>query len=141
MIVQGLTTSFKEEILLGVHNLVVDQIRMALYTAPANLTAETTAYTASSEVVGVGYVAGGKVCQNVTVLTSGTASNGTAFVSFDAVEWSPAVFTCRTALIYNASKANRAIAVLNFGADKTAIATFVVTLPANTADSALIRLP
>jgi hypothetical protein len=141
MIIQGLTTSFKDEILRAVHNLPVDQIRIALYTGAANLTAETTVYTTANEVVGTGYVAGGKVCQNVTVLTSGSLTGGTAFVSFDPVEWNPASFTCRAALIYNASKANRAIAVLNFGADKVAGPKFVVTLPANTADTALIRLP
>jgi hypothetical protein len=141
MIVQGLVTSFKEEILLGIHNLAVDQLRMALYTGLANINADTSIYVTDNEVVGGGYVAGGEICQNVTVLASGNQNGGTAFVSFSPVEWNPASFTCRAALIYNASKANRAIAVLNFGSDKVANPVFVVTPPANTADSALIRFP
>jgi hypothetical protein len=140
MIVQGQTTSFKEEILLGVHVLTTDVIRMALYDGEANLTAETLIYTTANEVVGSGYTAGGEVCQNVTVSSSGDTSGGTAYISFDPVVWNPANFTCRAALIYNASKANRAIAVLNFGADKTAAQTFTVTPPANTSTTALLAI-
>ena len=136
MITQTQTTSFKAELYEGIHDLLTDEIKIALYTALATLNQDTTVYTTTYEVAsGSGYTTGGEVAQNVTVNSSGS----TAYVSFDNVVWDPASFTCRGALIYNASKDNRSIAVLNFGTDKTATNTFTITLPANTADSALIR--
>jgi hypothetical protein len=136
MITQTATTSFKSDILTGGQALTTDTIKLALYTGDANLTADTTAYTTVSEVVGTGYTAGGKTCTNVTVSTL----NGVAYVSFDNLTWTSAAFTCRGALIYNASKSNKSIAVLNFGSDKTCSSTFTITLPANTYSSALIRV-
>lgn len=133
---QTLTTSFKQDILLGVHDFDTDTIKMALYLATADLGAATTVYTTSGETSGTGYTAGGKTLTGVTVLTSGT----TAYVDFADPSWDPAAFTARGALIYNASKSNKAIAVLDFGADKTATTTFTVQMPANTATSALIRI-
>ncbi len=133
---QTLTTSFKQDILLGVHDLDTDTIKMALYLATADLGAATTVYTTSGETSGTGYTAGGKTLTGVTVLTSGT----TAYVDFADPSWDPAAFTARGALIYNASKSNKAIAVLDFGSDKTATTTFTVQMPANTATSALIRI-
>lgn len=132
---QTLTTSFKQEVLLGVHDLATDTLKLALFTASADLNANTTVYSTTNEVVGTGYSAGGKVLTDVTVLTSGT----TAYVDFADVVWTPAAFTARGALIYNASKGNKAIAVLDFGSDKTATTSFTVQMPANTADAALIR--
>ena len=132
---QTLTTSFKQEVLLGVHDLATDTIKMALFLATADLGANTTVYTTASETSGTGYTAGGNVLTGVTVLTSGT----TAYVDFADSTWNPASFTARGALIYNASKGNKAIAVLDFGSDKTAITSFTVQMPANTATSALIR--
>jgi len=134
-IVQTQTTSFKEELYEGIHNLLTDEIRIALYTAQADLNAATTAYSSTNEITGTGYTATGKVMTGVTVQSSGT----TAYVSFANVVWNPAVFTARCALIYNATKANRSIAVLDFGSDKTASNTFTITMPANTANAALIR--
>ena len=133
---QTLTTSFKQEILLGVHDLETDVLQMALYVASANLGADTTVYTTSDETIGTGYTAGGNTLTGVTVLISGT----TAYVDFADTTWDPASFTARGALIYNASKGNKAIAVLDFGSDKTATTTFTVQMPANTATSALIRI-
>jgi hypothetical protein len=133
---QTLTTSFKQDILLGVHDLETDTIKMALYLATADLGAATTVYTTSGETSGAGYTAGGKTLTGVTVLTSGT----TAYVDFADPSWDPAAFTARGALIYNASKSNKAIAVLDFGSDKTATTVFTVQMPANTATSALIRI-
>jgi hypothetical protein len=133
---QTLTTSFKQDILLGVHDLETDTIKMALYLATADLGAATTIYTTTGETSGTGYTAGGEVMTGVTVLTSGT----TAYVDFADTSWDPAVFTARGALIYNASKSNKAIAVLDFGSDKTATTVFTVQMPANTATSALIRI-
>src|SRR5512137_2959510 len=112
---QTLTTSFKRDILLGVHDLETDTIKMALYLATADLGAATTIYTTTGETSGTGYSAGGKTLTGVTVLTSGT----TAYVDFADPSWDPAAFTARGALIYNASKSNKAIAVLDFGSDKT----------------------
>jgi hypothetical protein len=135
---QTLTTSFKQDILLGVHDLDTDTIKMALFLATADLGAATTVYSSAGEVsdVGTGYTAGGKTLTGVTVLTADT----TAYVDFADPSWNPANFTARGALIYNASKSNKAIAVLDFGSDKTTTTTFTVQMPANTATSALIRI-
>jgi len=135
MIVQTITTSFIVDMFKGVQDLSTDTVKMALYTADANLNASTTVYASTSEVTSSNYTAGGAVCQNVTV----NQSSGTVFVSFDNVSWTSVSFTCRGALIYNATQGNKSIAILNFGSDKTAGPNFVVTLPANTATSALIR--
>ena len=132
---QGMCSSFKQESWLGIHDLDTDVLKMALYTAAANLSQATTAYTPTGEVSGTGYTAGGETITNVQVLLSGT----TAYVTFDNPTWANASFVCRGALIYNTSKANRAIAVLDFGADKTASGTFTVQLPAATAAAALLR--
>jgi hypothetical protein len=133
---QTLTTSFKQDILLGVHDLETDTIKMALYLATADLGAATTEYTTTGETSGTGYTAGGETLTGVTVLTADT----TAYVDFADPSWDPANFTARGALIYNASKSNKAIAVLDFGSDKTTTTTFTVQMPANTATSALIRI-
>ena len=132
---QTLTTSFKEQCLKGVQDLSVDTLKIALYTANASLGPDTTVYTTNGEVSGIGYVAGGIVLTGVTVMTSGT----TAYVDFNNAVWPVANFTARGALIYNASKGNKSIAVLDFGADKTTTTSFTVQMPANTATSALIR--
>jgi hypothetical protein len=136
MIAQTITTSFKQNILQGVQDLSTDVLKMALYTGAASLDADTTIYTILNEVTGTGYTAGGNICSNVTINTSGT----TVYVSFDNVQWTTVSFTCRGALIYNTSKSNKTVAVLNFGSDKLAGPNFTVTLPANSADSALIRI-
>ena len=132
-IVQTQTTSFKAELYEGVHNLLVDDIYMALYTANATLDADTTVYSSTNEVTGTGYVAGGVQMTGITIQTSGY----TAYVNFANTEFNASV-TARCALIYNASKSNKAIAVLDFGSDKTST-NFTVTMPQNTATSALIR--
>lgn len=132
---QTLTTSFKQEVLLGVHDLATDTLKIALYTAEANLNAATTVYSTTNEITGTGYSAGGIVLTGVTVLTSGT----TAYVDFADAVWNPAAFTARGALIYNSSKGDKSIAVLDFGSDKTATTSFTVQMPANTANAALIR--
>jgi hypothetical protein len=134
-ILQGMCSSFKQESWLGIHDLATDTLKLALYTAAADLSQATTVYTATGEVVGTGYLAGGIPLVNVQVLLSGT----TAYVTFDNPVFTNASFVCRGGLIYNASEANRAIAVLDFGADKTANGTFPIQLPAATAASALLR--
>jgi len=137
MISQTLCTSFKQQLLLAVHDFSTDTFKIALYTANANLGDDTTVYTVTGEITGTGYTAGGNTLTGATVNTSGT----TAYVDFADAVWTPAAFTCRGALIYNASKSNKAVAVLDFGADKTSTTTFTVQMPTNTATSALIRLP
>ena len=135
MILQTRTTSFKAELYQAIHDLPTDTIKLALYTAEADLNEATTAYTTSNEISGTGYTAGGKVVTGVAVSSSGF----TAWVSFDNVVWDPASFTARCGLLYNASKANRSIAVIDFGSDKTGVNTFTVTMPGSTATTALIR--
>ena len=132
-IVQTQTTSFKKELYEAIHNLATDTLKIALYTASADLNEATTAYSTSNEVTGTGYVAGGVTMTGVTISSSGY----TAYVDFADVAFGASV-TARCALIYNSSKANRSIAVLDFGSDKTS-ANFTITMPSNTANSALIR--
>lgn len=134
-IAQAMCSSFKQESWLGIHDLDTDVLKIALYVATATLGASTTAYSSTDEVTGGGYVAGGVVLTNVQVLLSGT----TAYVAFDNPTWTGVSFVARGALIYNSSKADRAVAVLDFGADKTAGPNFTVQMPVPTATSALLR--
>ena len=135
MIFQSLTLSFKEQILKGEHDLLTDVLKLALYTSNADLNEDTTAYSASNEVSGTGYTAGGEVVTNVTI----SALNSVVYVDFDDVVWNPASFVAAGALLYNSSKSNKSIAVLSFGGDKTATNSFTVQIPANTSSSALLR--
>jgi hypothetical protein len=136
MIVQTQTTSFKAELYEGIHDLIDDTIKIALFNANADLLASTTAYSTNQEVTGTGYTAGGNTLTGATVRSSGT----TAYVSFDNTTWSSASFTCRGALIYNSSKANRSVAILNFGSDKiVANGTLTIEFPTNDVTSAIIR--
>ena len=132
-ILQTQTTSFKKELYTGVHNLATNTLKIALYTANANLNESTTVYTTSGEVTGTGYVAGGVTLTGVTISSSGY----TAYVSFANVVFNASV-TARCALIYNVTQGNKSIAVLDFGADKTST-NFTITMPADTATAALIR--
>jgi hypothetical protein len=132
-IVQTQTTSFKTELYTGVHNLSTNTLKIALYTASADLNESTTVYSATNEVTGTGYVAGGVALTGVTISSSGY----TAFVDFADVVFNASV-TARCALIYNATQGNKSIAVLDFGSDKTST-NFIITMPANTATAALIR--
>jgi len=132
---QTLVTSFKKESWQAVHNLETDVLKMALYTGAATLNAGTTVYTVTGETSGTGYTAGGKTLTGVTLITD----EKTVLLDFSDVVWTPATFTARGALIYNSSKSDKAIAVLDFGADKTAVNTFTVQMPANTVSTALIR--
>ena len=134
-IIQTQTTSFKAQLYQGIHDLTTDVIKIALYTANANLNEDTTAYSATNEVANTGtYVAGGAILTPITVSSSGY----TAFVSFPNISWTGAI-TARCALIYNVTQGNKSIAVLDFGSDKTSTVTFTITMPANTATAALIR--
>ena len=134
---QGQTTIFKQNCLSGLENFAAGTpyvYKIALYTANADLSYATTAYTATGEVTGTGYTAGGQV---LTVIPP-ASSDQTAYISFANVIWSPASFTCRGALIYN-STTNAAVAVLDFGADKSPTTSFTITFPTNNASNAIIR--
>ena len=136
-ITQAMCTSFKEDLFNKEQDLDTDTIKIALYTSSATLDASTTAYTATNEVTGTGYSAGGETLANSTVATSGT----TAYVDFDNPEWTGASFTARGALIYNDTTAgDNAIAVLDFGGDFTVSSgTFRIVFPAPGA-TAIIRI-
>ena len=136
---QGQCTVFKKNCLSGLENFAVGTsyvYKIALYTAFSDIGPNTLVYTTSNEVTGTGYTAGGKT---LTVVPP-TSDNQTytAYVSFANVTWDPAAFTARGALIYN-STTGAAVAVLDFGSDKTATSTFTVTFPAATPTTAVIR--
>jgi hypothetical protein len=133
-IVQTQTTSFKKELYTAVHNLSTDTIYIALYTASADLNEDTTVYSATNEVSGTGYTAGGQALTGVAISSSGYV----AYVNWANVSWTAAL-TARCALIYNVTQGNKSIAVLDFGSDKTSTTTFTITMPANTSTTALIR--
>ncbi len=136
-ITQAIPTSFKAEILQGIHDSA-DTYKMALYTNAATLGAATTAYAATNEVVGAGYTSGGATLSGFNVTTSGT----TAILDFTTdPSWENATITARGALIYNSSKSNKAVYVLDFGSDITSTnGTFAVTLPTPDVANGLIRL-
>ena len=135
-IIQTQTTSFKAQLYQGIHDLTTDVIKIALYTANANLNEDTTVYSSTDEVANTGtYSQGGAQLTPITIGTSGY----TAFVGFPNISWTGAI-TARCALIYNDTVAGKpSIAVLDFGSDKTSAGTFTITMPANTATAALIR--
>jgi hypothetical protein len=132
-IVQTQTTSFKAQLYEAVHNLLTDEVWIALYTASADLNADTTIYSTANEVSGDGYSPGGIQLTGVTINTSGY----TAYVNFNNAVFDASV-TARCALIYNKTQDNKSIAVLDFGSDKTST-NFTITMPANSAAAALIR--
>jgi hypothetical protein len=153
-ITQAMTTSFKQEILQGIHNFTNGSgggtttttgtgnvFKIALYTSSATLSAATTTYSTSNEVSGTNYTAGGNTLTNVTPTTSST----TALTDFADTTWSSSTITARGALIYNSSTtagtADRAVVVLDFGADKTSTSgDFVIQFPAASASQAIIRI-
>ena len=153
-ITQAMTTSFKQEILQGIHNFTSGSgggtttttgsgnvFKIALYTSSASVSATTTAYSTSNEVSGTNYTAGGNTLTNVTPTTSST----TALTDFADTTWSSSTITARGALIYNSSTtagtADRAIVVLDFGADKTSTSgDFTIQFPAAGASTAIIRI-
>jgi hypothetical protein len=136
-ITQAMCTSFKEDLFQKEQDLDTDTIKIALYTSSATLDASTTAYTATNEVSGTGYSAGGETLTGATIGTSGT----TAYVDFDDPEWTSASFTARGALIYNDTTAgDNAVAVLDFGGDFTVSSgTFRIVFPAAGA-TAILRI-
>ena len=137
MITAGLTDSFKEQLLLGVHDFSTDTFLIALYTSSAILGPNTAVYSSTNEVSGAGYVDGGQELQNIVV----AMGMGIGYVSFDNPEWAGASFATRGALIYNSTKSNKSVAVLNFGTDQTMnVQSFIIRLPTDDPETALIRI-
>jgi hypothetical protein len=146
-ITQAMCTSFKVDLLNGIHafgttvaraGTTADTMYMALYTSAATLDDTTTAYSATNEVSGTGYVAGG---QALSVSQVPTSSSTTAFLSFSDETWTSSTITARGALIYNSTQSNKSVAVLDFGSDKTSTAgDFTVVFPTADASNAIIRI-
>jgi hypothetical protein len=134
-----LCTSFKKEVLEGLHdfNVGANTYKLALYDNNASFTAATTVYTATNEISGTGYSAGGGTLTNIDPTTSGT----TAFIDFVDLTFSTATITARGALIYNSTNGNRTVCVLDFGADKTSTAgDFTIVFPTADASNAIVRI-
>jgi hypothetical protein len=148
-ITQAMATSFKVEILDGIHNFgtgvirastAADVFKIALFTSSATLGAATTAYTTTDEVSdsGTNYTAGGKT---LVISQVPTSSGTTAFLDFDDITWDSATITANGALIYNETQSNKAVAVLAFGGDKTSTAgNFTIQFPAAAASTAILRI-
>jgi hypothetical protein len=143
---QAMCTSFKTELLNGIHAFgttvvrgatTADTFKIALFTSSATLGATTTAYSTTNEVSGTGYTAGGNTLTNVAPTSSGT----TAYTDFADTTWSTATITANGALIYNSTQSNKAVAVLAFGGDKTSTAgDFTIIFPTAGASTAIIRI-
>lgn len=143
-ITQTLTTNFKVELLQGLHNFgptSPNTFKIALYTSTASLSATTTAYFSTGEVIGTGYTAGGNILTVNVTPTSGSSSGTVAYLGFLDANWSLATFTAAGALIYNATNGNRAVAVLSFGGNKTVSnGVFTVQFPAAGPTTAIVRI-
>ena len=154
-ITQAMCSSFKAELLLGAHDFRAgsgDTFKLALYTSSATLDANTTAYTTSNEATGTNYSAGGNELTNAGVsVTNTNANTGVGFADFDDLTFSDVTITARGALIYNTTPSangtanttltNAAVAVLDFGADKTSTdGDFTVIFPTADASDAIIRV-
>lgn len=139
---QAMCTSFKVALLNGEMDFSSDTtqvFKIALFTSSATLGASTTVYSTTNEVTGTGYTAGG---ETLTVSTNPTSSGTTAFLDFSDVTWTTSTITARGALIYKADGAtNPAIAVLDFGSDKTSSAgDFTVIFPTADSSNAIVRV-
>ena len=144
-IVQTATTSFKVQLAQGLHNFgptSPNTFNIALFTSLATLNAATTQYSTQlvGEVVGTGYTQGGQQLTITQAPTSGSTGGTVAYWSFANAVWNPAAFTCRGALIYNASQSNATVAILDFGGDKTCANTFTIQFPSVTNTTAILRI-
>ena len=142
-ITSAICTSFKVELLKGVHNFTAttgNTFKIALYDSDATLGASTTAFSTSEEITntsGTAYTSGGATLTSVTPVASST----TAVCDFADVSYTSASFTANGALIYNSSATNAAVAAIAFGSDKTATnGTFTIQFPTADATNAIIRL-
>ena len=136
-ITQGFCVSAKSELFTGTHVIGTDVLKIALYTSASTVGPASTAYTATGEVTGTGYTAGGNTLTGVTITTSGS----TVFLDFADTAWTTATITARGCMVYNSTKANRALAVYDFGADVASTAgTFTVVFPTPDATNAVVRI-
>ncbi len=145
-ITQAMATSFKVDILNGIHafgttvvraGTTPDTFKIALYTSAATMGATTTVYAVTNEVAGAGYSAGGATLTTVAPTSSGT----TAFLDFNDVTWAASTITARGALIYNSTQSSKSVAVLDFGSDKSSSAgDFTIQFPTPDASNAIIRI-
>ena len=134
----SLCSSFKRQLLLGVHHFDVDTFMVALYDGTAPLGPDTTVYLTTGEISGQGYTAGGQALAGVQIL--GPAA-GISYVTFNDPIWQGASLTARGALIYNQSQAQNSVAVIDFGADKTSNnGMFRMQFPSPSPSTALIRI-
>ena len=141
-ITQAMCTSFKLELFSSTHIFATaagNTFKMALYDSTATLSATTTAYATTQEVVGTGYTAGGN---SLTIPAGGvTTASQTAFVDFSDTSWAAASFTARGSELYDSTAANKAVGVFDFGADKTVSAgTFTIQFPTPDQDNATLRI-
>jgi len=144
-IVQTATTSFKVQLAQGLHNFgptSPNTFYIALFTSSATINASTTQYSNAlvGEVTGGGYTQGGQQLTITTTPTSGATGGTVAYWSFQNIVWSPASFTARGALIYNASQSNSSVAILDFGSDKVCNSSFTIQFPAVTNTTAILRI-
>ena len=145
-ITQAMATSFKTELLNGIHAFgttvvrgatTADTFKLALYTSSATLDSTNTAYTATNEASGTNYVAGGEALTAVAPTSSGT----TAILDFNDLTFSSVTITARGCMIYNSTQSNKCVCVLDFGSDKSASAgDFTIIFPSADASNAIIRL-
>lgn len=138
-ITQAMCTSFKRELLEGIHDFRTtgDTFKIALFTSSAALDADTTVFSTSNEVSGAGYTSGGNTLTTVNPTTSST----TALTDFADTTFSSATITAAGALIYNSTESDAAVAVLDFGGDKTSTnGDFTIQFPTADASSAIIRI-
>jgi hypothetical protein len=146
-ITQAMATSFKVDILNGVHafgttvtraSTAADTFKIALYTSSASLDSTTTAYSVTNEISGTGYTAGGNT---LSVSQVPTSTSTTAWLDFSDTTWASATITANGALIYNSSQSNKAVAVLAFGGDKTSTnGDFTIVFPTADSSNAIIRI-
>ena len=138
---QAMCTSFKIALLDGEMDFSSNTgqtFKIALYTSSATLSAATTAYATTNEVSGTNYTAGGNT---LTISANPAASGTTAFLDFADTTWTDATITARGTLIYKSGGSNPAVAVLDFGGDKTSTAgDFTVQCPAADATNAIVRI-
>ena len=136
----AIPTSFKQELLVGTHNFTAtsgNSFKLALYTSSATLGATTTAFTTTGQASGTNYTSGGATLTSVTPTTSGT----TALCDFADLVFGTATITARGAMIYNDTQSDKAVAVIDFGGDKTSTAgNFTIVFPAANATAAIILL-
>ncbi len=136
-IVQALANTFKEDLMDTTANLEANTLKVALFDNTATLSSATTAYATANEVSGSGYTAGGEAMTGMAVTLDGS----TAIFDADNVSWANATITAQAAVIYNNSLSNAAIAVLDFGGNKTSTnGTFEIQFPNANASTALIRI-